>query len=359
MVGAGYSVGGAGPELRVDEVAGPDWDGFVAQHRQGHLLQQRAWAELKAVTGQQARRIVVLAPDGRPVAGAQVLLQRRYGLSVAYVPRGPLWAGEAGVDGWLLQALERLARRQRAVFLRIEPNLLEDLPGTDEKHTWLLLQGWQPARPMQPRSSVHLALDQPTEQLFAGFSKGHRADIRRAERQGVAVRVGTGADLATFYALMQATASRAAFGIHTAEYYQAAWRFFGAHCRLLLAEIGGQVVAAHMVFSDGRRTCYLYGGADASGLKSGANHLLQWYAVQWAQERGCRSYDFWGIPDALGQAATCDDAVQRAQLETAAHGDPLIGVYRFKKGFGGKIVRYLPAYDRVFMPVFYRLWQQK
>lgn len=347
------------PDLRIGELSAADWDRFAVQHRHGHLLQQRAWAELKAAAGQQVRRIGVLSPDGTPLAGAQVLLQRRYGLSVAYVPRGPLWAGSCAADQLLLQALERLARRQRAVFLRIEPNLLEDLPGIDEFHTWLLLQGWQPARPMQPRSSVHLALDQPVEQLFAGFSKGHRADIRRAERQGVTVRAGNAADLATFYAIMQATASRAAFGIHTADYYRAAWQAFGANCRLLLAETGGQTVAAHMVFCDGRTTCYLYGGAGETGLKSGANHLLQWYAVQWAQERGCSSYDFWGIPDALGQAAFCEDPAQRVHLETAARDDPLSGVYRFKKGFGGKIVRYLPAYDRVFMPVFYRIWQQR
>ncbi len=345
-------------DLRVAEVSGPDWDGFVAQHRYGHLLQQRAWAELKAVTGQRARRVAVLAPDGRLLAGAQVLVQWRYGLSVAYVPRGPLWAGEIKPDQLLLQALERLARRQRAVFLRIEPNQLEDSPGIDEQHTWLLLRGWQPARPMQPRSSVHLALDLPAEQLFAGFSKGHRADIRRAERQGVTVRSGDVGDLGDFYRIMEMTASRAAFGIHSAEYYRAAWQAFGANCRLLLADIGDQVVAAHMVFCDGQRTCYLYGGANDRGLKSGANHLLQWCAVQWAQERGCSSYDFWGIPDALGQAAACDDAARRARLEANARNDPLIGVYRFKKGFGGTIVRYLPAYDRVFMPVFYRLWQR-
>ncbi len=39
------------------------------------------------------------------------------------------------------------------------------------------------------------------------------------------------------------------------------------------------------------------------GLRAGANHALQWEALQWARGRGCASYDFWGIPDALGRAA--------------------------------------------------------
>ena len=29
-----------------------------------------------------------------------------------------------------------------------------------------------------------------------------------------------------------------------------------------------------------------------------------------------------------------------------------------KKGFGGRVTRYLPAYDRVYMPPLYALWQR-
>lgn len=345
-------------QLRVVELSAQEWEVLVDRHSLGHLLQRRAWADLKSSVGQQARRLAVFGPEGCPLAGAQLLLRRQYGLSAAYVPRGPFWSASTAADELLLQAMERLARRHQAVFLRIEPDVLADDPGADRRHTWLLLQGWEPVPPIQPRSSVHLALDRSPDQIFADFSKGHRADIRRAERHKIQVRVGTEADLATFYAIMQTTAARAAFGIHTADYYRSAWRAAGNNCCLLLAEHSGQPVAAHMVFSDGRRACYLYGGAGEPGLKTGANHLLQWHAIQWAQACGCASYDFWGIPDALGRAAACDDAEQRAELEAAARSDPLIGVYRFKKGFGGRIVRYLPAYDRVFIAPAYRIWRR-
>lgn len=90
-------------------------------------------------------------------------------------------------------------------------------------------------------------------------------------------------------------------------------------------------------------------------MKSGANHGLEWHALRWARELGCRRYDLWGIPDALGRAAGAADEDERAALESAAQKDPLIGVYRFKKGFGGRIVRYLPAYDLPLIPPLYRL----
>lgn len=346
---------GPGGRLALVEPDAAAWDSFVAAHPQGSLLQQSGWGELKAGAGWQARRLAVIDAGGRALAGALLLLRGRYGLSVAYTPRGPLLAGEPAADTLLLAGLERVARRARAVFLRLEPNMLEGDPAADRAHTWLLLQGMRPAATIQPRSSLHVDLARPEEAILAGFTKGHRADIRRAERGGVQVRAGEAADLATFYAIMRATGARAGFGIHEEAYYREAWRRFQPRSRLLLAELGGRAVAAHMVFADARRGLYLYSGADDEGLRSGANHLLEWHAMRWARELGCAGYDLWGVPDALGRAAGAPDEAARTALEAEAKADPLSGVYRFKKGFGGSVVRYLPAYDRVLIPGLYRL----
>lgn len=353
------SIPGASSEhLIIDEPSPAEWDVFVHNHPHGHPLQLTAWGEFKSSSGWRARRVVVRTPAAI-YAGAQVLVRLRYGVSVAYVPRGPLFADDAAVNAALLVALIRLARRQRAVFLRFEPNLLEADADADWHHTWLLLQGFHPAAPIQPRSSIHRDLAPSTEQLLAGFSKGHRADIRRAERQGVTVRIGAEADLDAFYAIMQATGVRAEFGIHAAVYYRRAWEAFQPYSRLLIAEKDGAAVAGHMVFVGAGTGLYLYGGALETGLKAGANHLLQWHAIRWAREQGCTRYDMWGIPDALGRAAAVDDEHERAALEAEAQNDPLIGVYRFKKGFGGAITRYLPAYDYVLIPPLYHFWQHR
>jgi lipid II:glycine glycyltransferase (peptidoglycan interpeptide bridge formation enzyme) len=305
------------------------------------------------------------------VAGAQVLFRHRLGISGAYVPRGPLFSGDAAADALLLAALDRLARRHRAVFLRIEPDILERDHQAATLHSTLLLAGFQPTTPIQPRSSIHLDLHPTPEQLFAAFSKGHRADIRRAERAGVAVRAGTtSADLDTFATIMEATGARAGFAVHNRAYYRAAWDLLGhaslapdarsdGNALLVLAERGGTPLAAFLVFAWARIGLYLYSGATDEGLKSGANHALQWQALQWAKRQGCTTYDFWGIPDAHGQAAAAEDPQEQARLEQAAQADPLSGVFRFKKGFGGQIVRYIPAYDRTYIPALYMLWRRR
>jgi lipid II:glycine glycyltransferase (peptidoglycan interpeptide bridge formation enzyme) len=351
------------------------WDDFTQRHPRGHMLQSAGWGALKARFGWDRRHLAVTDAAGL-WAGAQMLFRHRLGVSVAYVPRGPLLAGDAAADTLLLAALERQARRRRAVFLRIEPNVLEDDPAASALHSFLLLRGFRTADPIQPRSSIHLDLAPPPERLLAAMSKGHRADMRRAEREGVTIRVGeTDRDLDAFYAIMQATGARAGFAIHPRDYYRAAWELFGGsvaprvscrqgldgrgNARLLLAERDGATLAAFLIFAWAGAGLYLYSGALEEGLKCGANHALQSQALLWAKERGCARYDFWGVPDALGQAAATGDAAERVRLEQAAQTDPLAGVFRFKKGFGGRIVRYLPAYDLVYVPALYALWRRR
>jgi serine/alanine adding enzyme len=359
-------------QFAIVEPDAADWDAFTACHPQGHLLQSSGWGALKQQVGWQARRVLVVGPAG-PHAGAQLLLRRRLGLSAAYIPRGPLFGDSWEVNALLLSALDRLARSNRAVFLRLEPNVLEDDPQAGDLHRALLIEGFRPATPLQPHTSLHLDLSPAPEQLLAAMSKGHRADIRRAARVGVAVRPGHGpADLAVFYAIMEQTGARADFAIHSRAYYQMAWELFQQNLaapamergaanagQLFLAEQNGATLAACMIFAWAGAGLYLYGGSTEAGLKSGANHALQWQAIQWARAHSCRLYDFWGVPDQLGLAALAADAAERARLEEQAKSDPLYGVFRFKKGFGGQVTRYLPAYDRVYMPPLYALWQRR
>jgi lipid II:glycine glycyltransferase (peptidoglycan interpeptide bridge formation enzyme) len=58
-----------------------------------------------------------------------------------------------------------------------------------------------------------------------------------------------------------------------------------------------------------------------------APHLVQWEAMRWAKEQGCTVYDMWGAPDQFDET------------------DPLWGVYRFKRGYGGEVTLTIGAWD--------------
>ena len=91
----------------------------------------------------------------------------------------------------------------------------------------------------------------------------------------------------------------------------------------LVAEVEGEPVAALVIFRFARTAWYLYGMSRDAHRDKMPNHLLQWQAMRWAMAQGCTRYDFWGAPDEF--------------VET----DPLWGVWRFKEGFGGQLVRHI------------------
>ena len=107
----------------------------------------------------------------------------------------------------------------------------------------------------------------------------------------------------------------------------------------LLAEAEGEMLAAIAVFAMGTRAWYMWGASGESGRNLMPNHALQWAAMRWAKARGCTLYDLWGIPDEVGA-----DPDAYAEPESWGEGG-LWGVYRFKQGFGGQVVRYTGAWD--------------
>jgi lipid II:glycine glycyltransferase (peptidoglycan interpeptide bridge formation enzyme) len=80
--------------------------------------------------------------------------------------------------------------------------------------------------------------------------------------------------------------------------------------------------------------------------------LLQWEAMRWAKARGCRSYDLWGIPD-LDEADIGPDMAAAEEQGVLSSG--MGGLYRFKRGFGGREIRYVGAYDYVYNKPLYQL----
>jgi len=335
--------------LSSDSLPAFRWDTFVAAQAAGHLLQCSRWGTLKAQFGWRVER-VALEEDGSIVAGAQVLWRRLpWGQTLAYVPKGPLvnWDDDGQVQA-LLEAIAALARRHRAVALKIEP----DLPDNPQLAARLAGYGFRPGHTVQPRGTLVVDLTPEPEAILAQMKPKWRYNVRLAERKGVTVREGTEADLPALQRLMDETGRRDRFAVHSASYYAAAYRLFApaGQAVWLLAEFEGHLLAGIVVFAFGDKAWYFWGASSGEHRHLMPNHALQWAAMLWARGRGCRRYDLWGIPDEVGaDPAAYEDA------ETWGTGG-LWGVYRFKQGFGGRVVRTVGAWDLVYSPMGYQLY---
>jgi serine/alanine adding enzyme len=355
---------GSSPIVRFDDQAA--WNEAVLR-LDASVFQNWAWGELKGKFGWQPHRMAVADDAGSVTSAAQVLVRPFRGLSVAYVPRGPLPALDGPMDRTLLDEAVRLARSRRAAFLRFEPDVLITDPRAAELDDFLKSNGFRTAeRTLGQRSSIRLDLSPSEDELFAAFSKGHRADIKRAERSGVTVRFGTQeSDVDLLHQMLIATTERKTFDYHTAAYYRTMWRLFGDAARLFVGEVDGEVVAASLILAWGSTGLYLFAGSTRKGLDSRAGHLLQWHAIRWAKERGATTWDLWGIADARGRiellrrSGAPDESAEMQRLEAEAKLDPKEGLWRFKKGWGGSAVRSVPAYDKVFIPPAYWFWTRR
>ncbi len=328
------------------------WDAFLLAHPQGHLLQSFAWGELKGAFGWEPLRLA-LVEGGETRAVAQVLFRRMAGVSLAYIPRGPVvdWADEEAV-GLLLEGVARAGRARRVLFFKVEPNL----PDTPEAHARMRMLGFVSARTVQPRSTIVVDLRPDEEAFLARMKPKTRYNIRLAGRRGVQVRPARGPEeVALFYELLLETARRDAFGIHVQPYYQTAYHLLCERGNgvLLFAEREKKVLAALMAAAWGREAIYLYGASHSRGQEHMPSYLLQWEAMRWARSRGCIRYDLWGIPDSVLEGG--DEREERREKNIR---DGMWGVYRFKQGFGGRPLRTVGAYDRPVSPCLYRLYRR-
>lgn len=330
-----------------------EWNALVASAPEGHLLQSYEWGALKARHGWSVERLTATAEGS--MAAAQVLWRATPLGPVGYVPRGPVSVGAhrgAPVPALplLLSEIHRRGRARRALFLKIERNSPEAGP--------LPLLGFRRSRQtIQPKATLVLDLTQDLDTLLRRQHSKTRYNIRLAARQGVRVRRGDLADIPAFARLMAETGSRDGFGIRSAAYYRDVLDLLGPHAELLLAEHEGDVLAGVLVAKFNREAIYLYGASGARKRNVMPNHALQWEAICRARAAGCTTYDFWAVPPALLDRApvgTEGDALPEA--EEHERGD-LWGVYRFKRGFGGKLIGYSGAYDYVYSRPRYWLWE--
>lgn len=315
-----------------------EWDAFLTGHPQAHLLQTSAWGSLKAAFGWRVAR--VRAGEG----GAQLLFRpitRRLpgGPSIAYLAKGPIGADWAA----LWPEIHAVCRRERALLLKVEPDAWEDSAGALAAR----LPGFTAeARAVQPARTLLISLEGDEDAWLARMKQKTRYNIRLAEKKGVSVRPT--ADLDVFYRLMQATGARDGFGVHSADYFRRAYDLFhpAGLAELLLAEYDGQPLAALMVFARGARAWYFYGASNDEERNRMPTYLLQWQAMRWAKARGCASYDLWGVPDAPEETL---------EASFSNRSDGLWGVYRFKRGFGGQLLRSAGAWDYAYLPLARRL----
>ena len=353
------------------------WNSVISKLPNPHFLQTYEWGQVKAKYGwepiyvvwdnqgnmQVEKDVIRLSSFVFPPSAALILKRQilRSGfaarLSILYLPKGPLldWTNEA-LRNRVLDDLQSFARKQGAIFLKMDPDVVlgTGIPNNQDDAldnggqavmSELKRRGWGYASDqIQFKNTVLIHLNPSEEEILGRMKQKTRYNIRLAERKGVSVRVGTKDDLPILYKMYAETSVRDGFVIRDEGYYQTVWNLFmnssDPTCEPLIAQINGEAVASIFVFYFARRAYYVYGMSRDAHREKMPTYLLQWEAMRRAKAKGCSVYDLWGAPDVFNES------------------DSLWGVYRFKEGFGGKVIRTLGAWDFAPNPLWYKLYSE-
>ena len=301
------------------------WNTILASLPYRHVLHTWEWGQFKDRWGWTPRYFL-----NEEHTAAALVLRRTLSplkLNVLYVPKGPAldYSDSALVDQ-VLGDLVAIARRNRAIFIKIDPDL------NQSDRSILLDRGWRySVEQIQFRNTMLIDLTRGEDELLAAMKPKTRYNVRLAQKKGVAIRSGDLGDLDLLYRLYTETAQRDAFIIRPIDYYRDAWGSFiqAGLAHPLIAAVDGQAVAGLILFRFADRAWYMYGMSSHLHRDKMPNHLLQWEAMRWAKVQGCTVYDLWGAPDELNES------------------DSMWGVYKFKDGLGADFAPHAGAHDFV------------
>jgi lipid II:glycine glycyltransferase (peptidoglycan interpeptide bridge formation enzyme) len=358
------------------------WNELISKLPNPHFLQSYEWGQVKAKYGWVP---IYLAwdKDGKmkeernglssfvfPVQAACLILKRTIlsrgfvaRSSVLYAPKGPLMDWDnTSLRTRVLNDLQSFAKQQSAIFLKIDPDVVlgRGVPDSEGDVTEnsgpairseLTRRGWvYSSDQIQFQNTVLIDVTSTEEEMLARMKPKTRYNVRLAEKKGVTVRAGTVDDLPMLYKMYAETSVRDGFVIRDENYYMTVWKLFmqdqsstfdlRPSAIPLIAEVEGQPVAAIFLFMFAGRAYYVYGMSRTLHREKMPTYLLQWEAMKRAKASGCNAYDLWGAPEVFDES------------------DSMWGVYRFKEGLGGEVIRTLGAYDFVPNKILYKLYTE-
>ena len=314
------------PYQIVDANSAQQFDETAEKYSQ--ILQSYEWGKVKSGFGWQPLMMI----NG---ASCSLMLKRKLPLinkCFFYIPRGPLidFNDNKAVDEFI-SAVKAEGKKHGALFLRIDPE-------ADENNASVLSllkeQGFIKAKKqVQPRSTYILDLTKDENEIVKGFEPKFRYNIKVAEKHGVTVKDRDDeAAIDEFYDIYKVTSSRQTFIIHPLSYYKKIYEVLikKGMGRVFTAYSGEVPIASVIVFIFGKRVWYMYGASSNEYRNIMPNNLIHMNVIKWARNMGAEEYDLWGIPS------------------NPKEGHPLWGVYRFKKGFGAQLHKFIGAYDLPF-----------
>jgi len=284
------------------------------------ITQSWEWGEFREKTGKKVIRLGGFE-GSKMVEAMSIFLHpiAYFSHNIGYIPRGFI------SDKKWLAAIYEIGKKHNCVFIKIDREIEEEKAGVG-------VFNLVAAKSVLPQYTFWLDLTKDENGIMAAMGEKTRYNIRLGTKHKVVVKEGkTEADVEIFIKFLGETERRQGFYSHYPEYYRLLWKTLGRNfCRILTGYINTIPLASIMLFKFKDILYYPYGGSSLEQREKMANYVVHWEAIKLGKKLGCTVYDMWG-----------------AYKEQPKPVDPWFGIWRFKKGFGGKLVSYPDSLDLV------------
>ena len=325
-----------------DEESKKQYKKFLEENEKCNFQQSLEWAEVKKPNW--IPEVILAEDEEKNIIGSLCVWIRKIPIfgNIMYAPRGPVCdVHDLAILKQLTDGAKELAKKYKAIVLRIEPDVESDDQVFRDIVTNLGYHTKDFMDEIQPRYVFRLDIKGKTEEeVMAGFHQKWRYNIRLAGRKGVTVKEGTREDLKEFHKIMMETGARDGFIIRPLEYFEKMYDNLAPnHMKLLMAYYEGKPISGVIPIFYGNKTWYLYGASSNEHRNLMPNYLLQWEMIKMAIARHDAIYDFRGVSGVVDET------------------HPQYGLYRFKKGFGGKFTEFLGEIYIPYKPLTYKLYK--
>ena len=326
-----------------NEESKEEYKKFLESNERCNFQQSLEWAEVKKPNWKP--EVILAENNNGKIIGSLCVWIRKMPIfgNIMYASRGPVCdIHDLSVIKQLTDGAKELAKKYKAIVLRIEPDIKSD--DTEFKNLMLEL-GYKIKDDaknfrdeIQPRYVFRLDVKGKTEdEVFKNFHQKTRYNVRLATKKGVTVKDGTREDLKDFHEIMITTGKRDGFIIRPLEYFEKMYDELGPeHMKILMAYYEGKPISGVIPIMYGNKTWYLYGASSNEHRNLMPNYLLQWEMIKLAIKNKSDIYDLRGVP------GIADDSN---------------GLYRFKKGFGAEYTEFLGEAYIPFKPLTYKLYK--
>jgi lipid II:glycine glycyltransferase (peptidoglycan interpeptide bridge formation enzyme) len=288
------------------------WDQFLERHPSGSIFHHSLWHNvIKKTYDYQPLYHVILdnCSDLRAAVSSVFVKSRLTGNRIISFPFSdycdPLVNNDAELKS-LLEALERSRSELRARYFELRCLKTHNPIGNSQ---------------VQPEYYHHyLSLNRTAGALFQSFHKNSiQRAIKKAQRLDLEIIAGENhSHLEAFYHLHLMTRKKQGVPAQPFRFFKNLSNAFTPKemLTLLLARYQGKFIAGIIIMWFKETAYFQFGASNDNFVHLRANQWLMWEAIQQAQKRGCRRFDF-------GRTSSANEGLMQYKRRWGTHKTPL------------------------------------